>query len=345
MRLRIPGGQTTGRTLECIGAVARRYGSGVVQLTSRAGLQIRGLPRRLPANLVEEISAAGLLPTPTHERVRNIVASPLTGLAGGRADLRGMISALDLALRGDPELAALSGRFLFALDDGRGDVLEMGFDLAYQANSAGANSAGTGTILVGGHARGVRVTAADAVPRLVELARDFVRAARPSGAWQVRELPNWVASLPLEPVPVRRGVAAAPLGTVAGAASALVPLALLTPVLLEAVVSAAPGPVVLTPWRGVVLPAAADHLPQLRAAGLVVDQTDAWAAVTACVGAPWCRRAEIDTAAFAAALVRTDPRPVRTHISGCARRCGAPRGEHRDLVAPTSPPSALRVAR
>ena len=129
IRLRLPGGQSTGGVLAGVARLAERYGSGEVQLTTRAGLQIRGLPDPLPARLVGEIAALGLLPSAAHDRVRNIVASPCTGIVGGCADLRGMITELDRALIADPELADLPGRFLFALDDGTGDVSELPFDL------------------------------------------------------------------------------------------------------------------------------------------------------------------------------------------------------------------------
>jgi precorrin-3B synthase len=67
----------------------------------------------------------------------------------------------------------------------------------------------------------------------------------------------------------------------------------------------------------------------------VVDDETEWAQVSACVGAPFCARARIDTTEVAEALVTAGGPLPRTHVSGCERRCGAPTGEHRDLVAPT----------
>ena len=100
VRIRIPGGQTTGTALARLGELAQSYGSGLLQLTSRGSVQIRGLPEVLPDLLADGIAAAGFLPSPSHDRVRNIVATPLTGLSGGHADLRGMITALDQAAAG-----------------------------------------------------------------------------------------------------------------------------------------------------------------------------------------------------------------------------------------------------
>jgi precorrin-3B synthase len=76
-------------------------------------------------------------------------------------------------------------------------------------------------------------------------------------------------------------------------------------------------------------------LPALADAGLVVDDEGAWAQLSACVGAPGCARSRVDTTALAAALVGLDGALPRTHLSGCERRCGAPTGDHVDLVAPT----------
>ena len=67
----------------------------------------------------------------------------------------------------------------------------------------------------------------------------------------------------------------------------------------------------------------------------MVDDDTAWAQVSACVGAPFCARARIDTTAIATALVPPAAPLPRTHVSGCERRCGAPTGDHVDLVAPT----------
>ena len=91
----------------------------------------------------------------------------------------------------------------------------------------------------------------------------------------------------------------------------------------------------VTPWRGLVVAGAADRLDALTAAGLVVAEGSFWTAVTACVGAPWCAKGRVDTRQLLGAAAAEPGTWPRTHVSGCERRCGAPPGEHRDLVAPT----------
>lgn len=110
-RIRLPGGRIDARGLRAV-ASASRLGNRIVELTSRASLQVRGLA---DDGLVAPLTAAGLLPSPSHERVRNILASPLAGPA-----VDALVVKLDRALCADPELAKLSGRFMFAVDDGTG---------------------------------------------------------------------------------------------------------------------------------------------------------------------------------------------------------------------------------
>lgn len=341
IRLRIPGGQTSGQVLRRLTELAQTYGNGVVQLTSRAGLQLRGLSDPLPAELVEAIIATGVLPSPSHDRVRNIVASPLTGLSGGLADLRPLIAELEAALIAEPTLAELPGRFLFVLDDGRGDVAALSFDLAYQATGPD-----TGRLLVGSNSLGRSVAATQVVPILLSLARRFLTARASSGAWRVAELPDWIESLGLSTVPATSGQAGVPLGGVGAAASVAVPLGQLQPAqvaVIDEVVDG--GPVVITPWRGLILPGSAGRLERLEHAGLVVDDTSTWANISACVGAPACGRARVDTKAVAELLVGSRVPLRRLHISGCERRCGAPTGEHLDLVAPQSDDALQTVRR
>ncbi|MBP8538303.1 nitrite reductase, partial [Streptomyces sp. MK37H] len=127
-RIRVPGGLLTSRQAQALGRVAEELGDGRLDITSRGNAQVRGLAAGCGAELAARLRAAGLLPSDRHDRVRNIVASPLAGLDGdGHADVVAWVRELDAVLCddtlvGNGELPGLSGRFLFALDDGRGDV-------------------------------------------------------------------------------------------------------------------------------------------------------------------------------------------------------------------------------
>lgn len=333
VRVRVPGGQTTAAALRELSRLSQQHGNGLLQLTSRSSLQVRGLPSPVPAAFEEGVARAGFLPSPAHERVRNVVASPLTGLAGGRADLRPLVERLDRTLRAEPRLAELPGRFLFVLDDGRGDVEGLGADLGYRALDAGR-----GELLVGDHRRVRPVRLLEVADALVTLALRFLD--RRGDAWHVRELdaPLLDGTEPLPPAPLGRQDLPDPCppGPVERHLVVDVPLGLLGPDQVDAVHAVVDGgPVVVTPWRSLVLPHAATERRPLEAVGLVTEPEDAWSLVSACVGAPWCSSGRADTRALAAQLVAAGGPGRRTHLSGCERRCGAPTGPHADLVAPT----------
>src|SRR5690348_11895099 len=115
VRLRLIGGRVTAEQVAALSGVAATYGDGDVHLTARANLQLRGIPLvdgALEPEVVDALTATGLLPHPTHELVRNVMVSPLTGINGGVADLRGLARAYDELFCADPGLAELPGRFL-----------------------------------------------------------------------------------------------------------------------------------------------------------------------------------------------------------------------------------------
>lgn len=331
VRLRAPGGRVPAGGLAGLSAASQRYADGDIHLTSRGNLQLRGIALddcgAVPAGLARAVSRAGFLPSAGHERVRNIVASPLSGLVGGLADVRALPAELDAALCARPELADLPGRFLFGVDDGRGDVAALRCDLA-----AVAIDAGTARLRIGA-LTGPTVPLADVAGHLIDLATRFTQVR--GTLWHVRQLPGRGAELGGEdpapaspPVPMR-------YGDLGAAVSVLVPLGILTP----AMVAVLPDDVLVTPWRGLVLPAGTD-IGALRDAGFVLSDDSAWPWVTACTGAPGCSLARGDTRSLARRTVASRtaagaPR-TRVHIAGCERSCGAPHSPHTLVLADDS---------
>ena len=340
VRIRVPGGQTTGAALGRLSGIAQQFGSGDLQLTSRASVQLRGLPDPVPADLIAAVKDAGFLPSEAHERVRNIIASPLTGISGGLADLRPLVEDLDTHFCADPGLASLPSRFLFVVDDGRGDVSGMSFDLGYRAVDHDH-----GWLLLGAADLGISVPASHAAGMLLSLAREFLTASRRFGdVWHVRELQSWTKSVPgVRTLTLPLATTDVPLGAVGGGASVHVPLGSLTPAQAATIEACAAGRVVITPSRGLVLPGAAGRLPELVAGGLIDDASSPWSAISACVGAPSCQKSLIDTRTYATTLADLGRPLPRTHISGCERRCGAPAGAHHDLVASAAASPLLLV--
>ncbi|MFD4373405.1 cobalamin biosynthesis protein CobG [Streptomyces sp. NPDC058486] len=336
-RLRLPGGRLTARQVEVLAGAAASLGDGRVSVTSRGNAELRGLGEGCGAELAAVLGAAGLLPSPTHERVRNIVASPAAGLDGlGHADVQLWVRELDAALCAEPRAAGLSGRFLFVLDDGRGDVTGLGGDVTLIAAPDGA------ALLTAG-SRTFRLSAADAVPAALACALAFLDAAAGTGAWRPRELPagllpEWGgalarAGITAEPVPSLPSPSALPPapGPLGGhALHVLAPLGRLTAAQLRALAEGA-DEVRLTPWRGaVVVGAGAGRLPALEAHGLITRPDAPGTGVTACTGTPGCAKSLADVRADAA---RAPGGPLPVHYSGCERRCGHPHGTWIEVTA------------
>ncbi|MEV6867098.1 precorrin-3B synthase [Streptosporangium subroseum] len=190
-RVRVPGGRLTASQLRELAGAASAYGSGVIELTSRANVQVRGLGEGTA--FANRMAAAGLLPSPTHERIRNVLASPLTGLdGGGLTDVTPLVAELDRRLCARPGLAALPGRFMFALDDGRGDVAGLGADATILPT--GPDEA---AVILAGADSGLRVPLDAAVWALLAAAEDFLTelAAQEITAWRIGELDDGPARI------------------------------------------------------------------------------------------------------------------------------------------------------
>jgi precorrin-3B synthase len=349
-RVRLPGGIVTAGQLTVLAAAARDLGDGALELTSRGNVQLRGLGPGADVELAGRLTEASLLPSPAHDRVRNVLASTLSGrTAGGHADVRAWAAAVDTGLRADADLAELPGRFLVTLDDGRGDVAGLGGDVGLLARADG-----TVALTLAGADSGVRVSAAEAADVVLAATRAYrdERAAQGAAAWRLTELPGGVdgvlarlGAAVTHPEPVPPAQSAGPVGAVPQvdgrtALVAAVPFGRLDAATVG-LLAAATSELQVTPQRSVAVPdldpsAAAALAAELTSAGLVLDPGSPWLRVTACTGLPGCAKSLADVRADAAAALAADALPAggaRQHWAGCERRCGRPRGEVLDVVA------------
>jgi precorrin-3B synthase len=327
-RLRLPGGVITPGQLEALAHAATEFGSPAMELTSRGNIQLRALTDT--AAVAEIAAAASLLPSQTHERVRNIVASPLSGRIGGMTDIRGLVTELDEAIQSEPALAELPGRFMFGVDDGRADVSGLAAD-------AGAHflDEATAALLLAGRDTGVRLDRPEVVPALVTVATRF--AATRGKAWRIAELIDTAPLLEQFTPGGEHGATWPPMtrppvgwllqddGRVT--LGAAVPLGVLQARVAE-FLAAIGAPLAITPWRSVLVfdldEGVADAaLRVLAPLGLVFDGNSPWLSVSACTGSPGCEHSAADVRADAAAAL-DDPADGHRHFVGCDRACGSP---------------------
>jgi precorrin-3B synthase len=327
-RVRLPGGTLSAPQLEALARAAARFGSPAMELTSRGNIQLRAITDT--AAVAEIVAAAGLLPSQTHERVRNIVASPLSGRIGGIADIRRLVTELDEAIQSEPALAELPGRFMFGVDDGRADISGLAAD-------AGAHFLGpaTAALLLAGRDTGIRLSRPDVVPALIAVATRF--AATRGKAWRVAELTDFAPLIEpftpsSEPLATWDPVIRPPIGWLSQGdgrvtLGAGVPLGVLQARVAE-YLAAIGAPLVITPWRSLLVcdldEGAADvALRVLAPMGLVFDENSPWLTVSACTGSPGCEHSVADVRADATAAL-DGPAAGHRHFVGCERACGSP---------------------
>ena len=327
-RIRIPGGRVDARQLDALGRAAA-IGSGLVEVTSRANLQLRGLPPDAAPELAAILSGAGLLPSLAHDRVRNVIASPVAGRhPDSRADTDPVVTAIDRLLCADRSLAELSGRFLFAVDDGSGIALDQVADVTLIARDERSYA-----VAIGGKPASVVVPASEAAEAAVASASEFLaeRIRREVPAWRIADLDRGGER---RAQPRRRGLLPGRLEQRDGrtAITALASLGRLDGSDLAALAELAPEVRFGTRRTLTVIDidpsVAADVERALMALGLVLEPRSGWVGLTACAGFGRCAKARLDVRAAAAARARTRPANAPAeHWAACERRCGEPREE------------------
>jgi precorrin-3B synthase len=332
LRIRLPGGIITGVGLAAVERVAA-WGNGIVELTSRANLQVRGLDAADARVVADELWCAGLLPSPAHDRVRNITAPPLGGRhLAGRAGTDAMVARLDAGLVGDPALAALSGRFAFAIDDASGTLGGRTADVTLRSRGAGVWH-----LVLAGHP-----TDLEGGPELALAAgRAFLELADRS--WRLTDLDDGAAEVaarlggeliadPDAVKPVANTIGSCKQRDGRLALTVLPPLGRLEPPMFAALRTAGRPDVRIGPDRTVTFvdldPYEADALvAALPTTGFVVADGSGWAGLTACAGQGACARAlaDVRTPAAARAAQRGAGADLE-HWSACPRQCGLPPG-------------------
>lgn len=340
-RIRLPGGYVGRTQWLALAALAGEFGDGCLDLTARGNVQLRGLLPEAGAALARRAATAGLLPSTPHDRSRNITASPLAGL-GGRPPLRGIVRALDAAIVTDPALAALPGRFLFAVDDGSGGAGLAAGDIGVRRTGRQAE------MIIAGRLAGVRLPVPAAAPAVVSAARAAVACGVGGPVTRIADLADGGASvaaavggalgeqvnpsdarLPLGPHGAAGYgvlVVAARLGRLSRRQAALIGGLLRAGEVLRLGIA---GRVVIPLARP---PAAA--LASLAGSGLLTADGDELTGVTACSGTA-CLKAVADVRAAARPL----PGHPRTHWAACPRGCGRP--PDAELVVAAGPDSFL----
>lgn len=342
VRLHPPGGRLTPAQLRRVAALARETGNGLVEVSSRGNLQLRGVrPDAHPA-LVTALLAEGLVDEAGGSGPQRLVlASPLAGVAASDLlDAAALAQAVEAAGRA---VCGLSPKTSIIVDGGGEIALDaLAADLRLVATDADALAIGLP------HGLWLGPDTPDAAPAVVArlLAVFATRRARdPVALQRLRDLPQeGLATLgaecglsPCPPPAARHAPRRAGLFALRGARAALIaglPFGrcdadLLTQ-LAEAAAASGVSEIRFSPWRGLALlglaqDAAMALAEQCKTLGLITEDADPRLSVQACAGKPACLRGETATMADAAVLAEAAApllaAGLTLHLSGCIKSC------------------------
>lgn len=312
VRIRPHGGRLDAAQAAGLAELAGRYGNGLIDVTSRANLQIRGVGDHGYPALIDGLAALGLLDANSEtEARRNIVVTPFW---------TAMDETIALATELEEELAGASldlpTKFGFAVDDGNRRVLAgASADVRIERDQAGGL-----LVRADGMKLGHSVARADAVQVALAFAEWFVatgvRDGRRRMAAHIAADARPPQSLCGDAEPAPRSAAPVPglsaLGVMVGVA-----FGQMSHLALMQLVEAADA-LRLTPWR-MLLAEGLHEMPE--GADLITQPDDPALRIIACSGAPRCGEAHADTRTLATALASRIPADVRLHVSGCAKGC------------------------
>lgn len=299
-------------------AVAQEFGNGVLDLTNRANLQIRGVREEDHEAVLEALNALGLLDVdPALEGRRNILMTPFWRAGNLSQDL-----ATELMSR-LWELPELPAKFGFAIDTAPVPVLRNDpADIRLERLADGqiillADGAGTGRV----------VDQDAAIDAVIELARWFAASTR-TGVRRMHRLLDLIdlpsAYLGTAPAPVAAHPDPGPLadGYFLGAPFGQMDAAALTQLMTDTGATA----LRVTPWRMFWLEGATP----VPTTDFITAAGDPLLHANACAGAPGCSSASVSTRDLARLLAPNVAGSL--HVSGCSKGCAHSRPAALTLV-------------
>jgi precorrin-3B synthase len=313
VRIRPHEGRIDANQAAGIAELTERYGNGLIDLTNRANLQIRGVSEDSHPPLIDGLAKLCLLdPDPDTEARRNILVTPFW--AAGDETIT-ITRELERALKDGP--AGLPAKFGFAVDCGKDRVLAAASaDVRIERDVDGQLM-----VRADGMEFGRPVTRNEAVAAAVGLAEWFVfsggtKAGRGRMAVHIAdgaELPEIFCG---RARPALNQAAPNPGLTSHGALFGLT-FGQLTSATLNWLAKNAKA-LRMTPWR-MMLAEGMHEMPAFE--DLITRADDPLLHVVACSGAPRCREAHADTRALAVALAPHLAADAWLHVSGCTKGC------------------------
>ncbi len=307
VRVRPPLGRLSRHQMLALCEAAETFGSGLIELTSRANLQLRGVSEASWPGLMDFLVEHGLVdPDPHSERRPQLLLAPDWQAGDATHEAARLLEARLDAL---PTLPAKWG---LAIDAGAAPLLgDASADLRIEHAAEGGF-----LVRADGRALGAPVDSlAAAVELLIRLAHWFVD----SGGHDAGRMRRHTAPLPAWAPAVMAPTEAGPrlaLGEHAWGRVVGLPFGRASAAALRAAVELdSVSAVRVTPWRRLLVEGEAPT----AVPGLLDDNHDPRLSMDVCPGAPHCEQASVETLALAGRLSGRIEGSV--HVSGCAKGC------------------------
>lgn len=313
VRVRPRLGRLTPAQAAGIAALSTRFGSGLMDLTRRANLQIRGVTEAGWPMLLDGLRALDLLdPDAATESRRNVILNPEAAPGSPQWHLAAAVVAVLAPLPLPAKFGASVG-----LAGQSVDITLLPAGALWALHPTGADR----------HA----LLPAEDIPQAVQtLAGWFLtHGGAPQGRGRMQALltrippPDWLdrpGAAPEAPPPL--------IGRAANGWAVALPFGLLEAAQLATLAHA---PLRLTPWRGLLIEGATTPP---ATPGLILDPADPLLRIHACTGAPSCPQALGDARALARELAPFLPEDETLHVSGCAKGCAHDRPAHTLTATP-----------
>lgn len=316
VRVRPHGGRLTQDQARGIADLSLRYGNGLIDLSARANVQLRGVTPDHHGPLIDGLRTLGLIDASTQaEARRNVVVTPFWRAGDGTVAI---VSSLTdaLAVAAAPQTP---DKFGYAVDCGPEPVLrDISADIRIERDGMGGL-----IVRADGTPFGAPTSAETAAETAQALARWFLSSGgAPGGRGRMAAHLAIGAKLPDAFSCAKAQVTSGPSHVPGPLPQGLLVGLEFGQMRAETLSSLAEiGALRVTPWRMLLIEGAkgAPGLPDL-----LVAPDDPRLRVTACTGAPGCPQALTPTRPIARQLASLVPPGQRLHVSGCAKGCAHP---------------------
>lgn len=296
--------------------LADRFGSGMIDVTARANLQLRGVAEADHPALLDALVEAGLVePDAGDEAGRNVTVTPFWTTDDLTVRLHDRVTEVLAAVD-------LPGKMGVVLDTGPAPLLQgVSGDFRFETTETGAL-----LLRAEGAERGLELTEAEAPAALTGMIRWFLE----TGGAQAGRMGRHLKSCPLpedwQQVRPGRSAGRPGLGSLIDGRMFGVPFGSTDAATLRALMTATGAKALrLTPWRMLYLEAAAPA----EVPGILTEPHPVMS-VSACPGAPLCSQATVSTRDVARDLAAVFDGTI--HVSGCAKGCARPSSAELTLV-------------